>query len=155
MSVFDPEAFLDATINETFETKYPLVPDDEYEAILGEPIVFVGLSKEKGEPYAKLTIPYLIDDLKVEQATGLKMITVRQQFFLQAEFHPDGSIARLLNGPGKNIKLGRVRAAVGQENPPWNMRMLNGSGPVRVKVRIGLAQDKVTEVNEVVNVAKI
>ena len=67
----------------------------------------------------------------------------------------DGGIA---TGKNKNIELGRVRKAVGQNaDGPWNITQLRGAGPVLVKVvhREGDRKDgskwKRAEVDQVVS----
>jgi len=56
---------------------------------------------------------------------------VKQSLFLDV----DGS-GNLAMGPGKNVKLARLRAAVGQNDASqtWNITKLSNAGPMRIKV---------------------
>ena len=61
----------------------------------------------------------------------MERISVKQSLFLDI----DGSGA-LAFGANKNVKLGKLREALGQNNPgqSWNIQMLAGAGPLRIKV---------------------
>jgi hypothetical protein len=122
------------------ETEMRLVPPGEYTAMVAdfdktafEVIDFTYKSGERaGTPgqMTKFTVPFSINDPKIQEALGREKATVTKQIIL--DFAADGSLDF---GPDKNLDLGRLRAAVGQNTPgPWSPAQLRGAGPLMVKV---------------------
>ena len=60
---------------------------------------------------------------------NMERVSVRQSIFIDME--SDGRIAL---GENRNVKLGKLREALGQNNAgAWAPRMLVGAGPVTIK----------------------
>jgi hypothetical protein len=76
----------------------------------------------------------LLDVDEMKEKLGFQAdrdLFVKQGIFVELE--ADGSIA---GGPNKNVKLGKVREAVGQNKAgkPWAPRQLIGAGPCIIRV---------------------
>lgn len=124
-SAFDPDTFLNQEVTGSNDVKYTPVPIGEYKAFIDD----LGMDSYNDQPILVLSYALLDDNLK--EKLGLEKPTVQDRIFL--DMNEDGSIAF---GPNKNIRLGRVREAVDQNNPKkkWNFNMLRGAGPVAIMV---------------------
>jgi hypothetical protein len=123
MSTFDPELFLSQTFDGAMSTQVEQCPAGEYTAVVDDITVeqFQG-KKDPSKVYTKLTVRWAIDDPLVKESLGRDKVTVRQQLFL--DIGPNG----LDTGRGKNVSLGRLREAVGQNGPgAWSMGNLKGA----------------------------
>lgn len=118
MSAFDPEIFLATTTEESLSTQYVPVPEGEFQAVITK----IDARNPKGN--AILDVTWEIDDEGVRAETGMDHPTCRQSVFL--DMNDNGSLA---TGKGKNVQLGRLREALGQNNPnqPWAPSMLEGN----------------------------
>ena len=125
MSVFDKDTFLATEIKGANEVKYTPIPIGEYKGFIDE------LDTDNYEETPILVVTYALLDEALKASLGLEKPTVQDRIFL--DVNKDGSIAF---GPNKNVRLGRTREAVGQNDPkkPWNFNMLRGGGPVLLKV---------------------
>ena len=82
----------------------------------------------------------LLDVASLEETMGMDRLTVRQGLFL--DIGANGAIAI---GPNKNVKLGRLRDAVGQNKDcKWNFAMLKGAGPLKIAVSVKPDKDDPT-----------
>ena len=68
--------------------------------------------KDPTELWTILDVTYAIDDQGVREETGLPEPTIRQSIFLEL-----GADGKLDSGKGKNVNLGRLREAVGLNQP--------------------------------------
>lgn len=129
--MFDVDALFENTTTEANETTFTPIPEGEYTATIDK----LKMRSPK-EGMALLDIVYDIDDPDLAQRLNRQKVTVRQSVFLDIE---NGKLA---TGPNQNVDLGRVREAVGQNQPgkPWAPSMLEGAGPV--KIIVGHRQDK-------------
>ena len=123
-SVFDPDTFLSSTTTEASSTEYVPVPEGEYLAVVTK------VAARATERAKILDVTWEIDDEAVKAETGLEHPTVRQSVFL--DVNEQGALE---TGKGKNVDLGRLREAVGQNTPgqPWSPTMLEGQ-VARVRV---------------------
>ena len=130
MSQFDPASFLDATTTEASSTQTIPVPVGEYNAVIKEVKSRTWSSRDGTKSGLALDITYDIDDAAVKQLLERPTVTVRQSIML--DITEQGTLD---NGKGKNVQLGRLREAVGQNTAgqPWAPRMLEGQ-PLRVAV---------------------
>ncbi len=128
-SSFDPEAFLGETINDSFSTKFPTVPEGNYTSIIDKIAVKEVVTERGRVPVLEVFHNLLEDQLKAD--LGMEKIVVRQSIFLDL----DGA-GKLDVSEYKNVRLGRLRDAVGQNVPgePWGYRMLEGAGPLLIAV---------------------
>lgn len=110
MSVFNPETFLNTSTTEEFATSRVPVPEGEYVSVIKE--IKPRQAKDKGV----LDIIWGIDDPEVAELTGFASPQIRQSIFL--DLTEQGSLAI---GKGKNVALGKLREAVGQNQKgrPW------------------------------------
>jgi hypothetical protein len=124
-SAFDPNVFLNQEIVGQSETKYTPVPTGEYKAYIDD----LATDSYQDTPILVVTYALLDDNLKAE--LGLEKPTVQDRIFLDM----DGS-GNLAFGKNKNVKLGRLREAVGLNDPKkkFNFNMLRGLGPLNVLV---------------------
>jgi hypothetical protein len=138
----DAESFLSESIDGELATVREVVPEGDYQAMLEpfediEKILRTNEFTYKAGPNAgqpgsitslDLTMNILDPDLLAKM--GREKVTVRAQCTL--DFTPQG---KLDTGPGKNILLGQIRAAVGQNKPGHSLRDLSGAGPVLIRVK--------------------
>lgn len=130
-SAFDPDLFLSTSVSGALDTRYMPVPQGEYAAIIEEVKARIqpGQGDNAGKEFLIFDVLWLIDDQKVRDATGRDKVTVRQSLFIDRT--PDGSIDI---SKGKNIQLGKLREALGQNTPgAWAPSMLKGQ-VARVKI---------------------
>lgn len=140
MANFDPNTFMQQTVDQPLETEYRLCPVGEYQAMIQD---FDGSAfrtndftysrgPKQGQPGSMTSFdcPFVINDARVQQELNRDTAIVAMPCILDLD--ANGGIDF---GVNKNIKLGQIRAAVGQNNPgPWSPANLRGAGPVMVKV---------------------
>ena len=135
---FNPELFLNATTEEALSTEFVVLPEGEYTGVI-ESLnndSFKAFDIKKGENAGKkayrMDLAIAVNDetgsLKEEMGRAPK---ARHRFLLDMT---DGGALDF--GKGKNVQLGRLRAAVGQNKPgvPWAPSMLGGQ-PIRFKIK--------------------
>lgn len=134
-SPFDMDAFMNSA-DETaaVDTEYRPIPQGKYMAVIEK---VDGRRTEKQDEktgemraYTNLDVTWNIQDEQVKVELQREKVTVRQGIFL--ELNPQGKID---TGPGKNVPLGRLRAALGQNQPGvWSPKMMEGMGPCFITV---------------------
>lgn len=137
---FDPDAFMQQEVDAPMSTEVRLPPKKEYQATIGdftsdavEVFNFTYRNGPKtGEPgsMTKVTIPFVLNDPAVAADLDRTELKAEAQIILDI----DPSTGGLDFRPDKNVTLGRLRTAVGQNNPGerWNLQMLRGAGPLIV-----------------------
>ena len=118
--MFDEDAFMSSTSEGEMSTEFTPVPVGEYQAVVKK----IGTRSGEGEkgPWAMLDVTWAIDDASVTEATGMDNPSVRQSLFL--DITEEGGLNL---GKGKNIDLGRLREALGQNGAgAWSPSMLEG-----------------------------
>lgn len=124
MSTFDPDSFLDTNVEGALSTHIVPIPEGEYQAFISD------VKARQAKESRILDVHYKILDSELEKKLGREEVTVRQSMFL--DFTEDGALD---NSEGKNVRLGRLREAVGQNTGKrWSPRQLVGAGPVLIKV---------------------
>jgi hypothetical protein len=162
---FDPEQFMHQTVDRPLETEFTMVPQGEYLASIDDfdrdALESIDFTYKRG-PNAgspgnmlKLSLPFVINDDAVRQELGRDKVVVTKQIILDTDDN-----GQLAFGTNRNIELGRIRDAVGQNvNGPWSLMELRGAGPVMIKVvhieydRRDGTKGKRAEVERVVRVA--
>jgi hypothetical protein len=126
MSTFDPNTFIDQQVDQSSETKTTPVPEADYPAVVKQ---VKGNALPKGQ--AILEVHWLIDDEQMAKQLNRDELVVRQTIFL--DIAENGALEF---GTNKNVQLGKVREALGQNKPGqvWAPRMLEGRGPAMIKV---------------------
>jgi len=137
---FDPDAFINQTTEGPMSVQITQAPEGEWQAVVstdGELKDWFGTAewedRKTGEHKSAPTceIPIEITDQRAKDLIKRDKITTRYRMFL--DLTPDG---KLDASEGKNVKLGALRAAVGQNGPqPWNFGMLRGAGPFLARVK--------------------
>lgn len=121
----DPATFLSQAVSGALSTKRIAHPAGEYFATIKEiSYKTMDSKKEPGKVFHILDVVFKTDDALAKEQTGMNEPTVRKSIFL--DLLPDGSALDTSNG--KNVDLGRLRAAVGQNDPEksWTFNDLVG-----------------------------
>lgn len=130
--MFNEDDFMNNTTEGEMSTEFTPIPEGEFQAFIKGVKVRSGVSEKTGSEWAVLDVTWSIDDAGVAEETGLDNPTCRQSVFL--DLTPEGGLDY---GKGKNIQLGRLREAVGQNSGAWSPSMLEGSAAiVKVEHRI-------------------
>lgn len=146
-SVFDPEAFLNSTTDQPSETQYTPIPDGDYRGLIDD----VKLRQAKDSVILDLMWHLLEVPQEVLTALGRDKALVRQTLFLDIE---NGVLA---TGANRNVQLGKVRDAVGQNvsGQIWSPRMLKGAGPCVLRIVVKPRKDDASIMeNQITRVAK-
>lgn len=129
-SVFNPEQFLGTTTDETGETTFTPVPVGEWTGQIKKVEARSGTAQSTGRPWYSLDVIWSVLDDEVKTRTRMEEPTVRQSLFL--DVNEGGQLAW---GTNKNVRLARLRAAVGQNRSgkPWAPSHLEGQ---MAKIRV-------------------
>lgn len=151
--MFDANAFLSQEITGALDTKYVPIPPGDYPAIITK---LEGREQDNkndpAKPWTVLDVTYQLEDAKVREVTGLPNPTVRQSIFLEMD-----ASGRLDTSKGKNIALGRLREAVGLNDPdkPFSFQQLMGQACVVSVVNTPKKDDPSTIYSNVNKVGKL
>lgn len=118
--MFDEDAFMSSTSEGEMSTEFTPVPVGEWQAVVKK----IGTRSGEGEKgsWAMLDVTWAIDNAEVTEVTGMENPSVRQSIFL--DISESGGLDL---GKGKNIGLGRLREALGQNTgAAWSPSMLEG-----------------------------
>lgn len=131
---FDPAAMMNASIDAEFDTKLIPIPNGEYPAQIGtgekDVEITTGISKKNNKPWVQLVMMLDINDANLKQQ--LQRDQVRIRYSIMIDLDERGGID---TRPQRNIALGKLRAAVGQNaKGQWSFNMLRGQ-PLKVKVK--------------------
>ena len=128
-SAFDPTSFLAATTSEAGSTRLDPIPMGEYAAVIDNLEWREAETKNGTRKIMRVIWRITDDDLRVQ--LDRDNINVRQDIWLDET--RDG---QLDYSKGKNIGIGRLREALGQNQPgaPWTLNMLVGAGPALITV---------------------
>jgi len=120
---FNPDDFMAGTVTTALDTTYIPVPEGEYQASVSKIAVRTAPNKAGGPDYVFLDVQWKITDPEVAKATARDESQVRQSMFLDVN-----DAGQLDVSKGKNIDLGKLRDAVGQNTgKPWSPSMLEGA----------------------------
>lgn len=140
-TTFDADAFMASTIDEPLATEFTRCPPGVYQAMIddfnaSEALEIVNFTYKQGDragspgSMLKLTVPFVIQDAKVQAEMERDRVVVSKQMILDRD-----DAGRIATGKNKNVDLGRLRKAIGQEKAgPWSPVQLKGAGPLMVKV---------------------
>lgn len=120
---FDPTTFLNSEVDVALDTKIVPCPAGEYPALSEKVDAVPWQTKDGSKSGVKLAIIWDIQDENAKQVTGRDPTRVRQDIMLDLT-----ETGQLDLGKGRNVGLGRLRQALGLNNPgePFNMGMLQG-----------------------------
>jgi len=143
-SAFDPDLFMNTTVSTVLPTKMVPVPPGEYTAIIDDV-----KTRQNTDGSVVMDVSWSIDNADVAAKTGRTKNVVRQSIWLDFE---NGVLAA---SEGKNVGLGRLRDALGQNTgAPWSPTMLKG-GVAKVKVVPNINKDTGEDYGKVVAATKL
>lgn len=121
MSVFDPDAFAQTATEGAMDTFLTPCPHGDRQ---GQVEKFDTRQFEKdGTEYTVMDVSWHILDEESKKVTGMEKPLCRQSIFI--DLTPEGALD---NGKGKNIQLGRLRDALGQNTgKKWHPNMILGA----------------------------
>lgn len=130
LSMFDPETFMQTQFEGSMSTKLILVPAQDWPGIIAKAVAKKTVIE--GEDRAILDVQWCIEDPKCTEVTKQVKNFVNQAHFLDIKFVDNMPVIDF--GEGKNISLGALREAVGQNtNKKWSPNMLVGqAGTIRI-----------------------
>lgn len=115
---FDPDQFLNTSTDAPMSTEFTPVPEGEYNAVVSKIE-----ARQTSNGKSILDVVWAIDDEIVRKVTGMDNPTCRQTIWLDVTDSGALDISK-----GKNIGLGRLREALGQNKPgAWAPSMLIGN----------------------------
>lgn len=137
-STFDPDQFLAATFTDANDTTFDPLPEGEYPGVVNDVKFESGTSQKDGKAWARLDVFWNIDAPQVAEQLGRKELRSKQGIML------DVTETGLDMGKGKNIGLGRLRAALGLNTPgePFSFNMIKGRA-AKVKISHRLYEGKI------------
>lgn len=152
---FDAEKFMNSTVD-PMATQFTVCPEGEFPFIIDSdpkqliPKHLEGISQKNNQPYSfdQLEFSCLCQDQNVLASLKRDKVVVRLRVNLDLTAAGDLEV-----GQDKNVGLGRLRAALDQNKPGWNPRMLLGAGPFIGKVEHSQVKDATYA--DIVRVAKI
>ncbi len=148
MSTFDPALLEETIIDAANATSIVPVPEGEYTGLIDD-YTFRDQIETKFGQRVPIDIYWVIDDADLRKKLDRDIITVKQGMLL--EINDDGSLAV---GPGQNVGLGRLRAALNMNGKGFSFPKLKGAGPARILVVHNVrGDDTYSEVKKVVPMA--
>jgi hypothetical protein len=126
---FDADSFMNFTTTDAGSTKVRPCPIGDWLAMV-EDIKFRSGTSDDGKAWVSMDVFWSIQDEAPKQELGRDKVTVKQGIFIDLT---DSGLMDM--GPDKNVKLNRLREAVGQnvQGQPWAPSMLKGQ-LARIKV---------------------
>jgi hypothetical protein len=131
--MFDPNQLLDMQTSDANSTRFTPCPEGEWPATISDVLIKSGTSQKTGEAWTRLDVKWEIQGTTANSAVDREKIITNQGIMLNLT-----DSGGLVMGDGKNVRLGRLREAVGLNAPgqPFSFRMLIGrSGKINVKHR--------------------
>ena len=134
--MFNPEDFMNSAAD-PLATQFETCPEGEFPFIIDSdpaqliPKELSGTSKKTGNAYHfwQLELNCICQSDEVRQKVGRDKVVVRLRLNLDLDDN-----GRLEVGPNKNVGLGQLRDALGQNTPGWTPKNLLGAGPFIGKV---------------------
>ncbi len=138
------EEFLQTTTEAALDDHLEPCPPGEWTAVTGKPAIydFVFQKGDRvGETGFRMTVKYTIQDQEVKDHCERDVVSVTASILLDMTDDNTG----LDMGKGKNIGLGALRSALGQNVPgaAWSPAMIEGQ-PIKVKIKAGVYEERVT-----------
>jgi len=121
----NPEMLLESAVKAAFDTKVPPCPEGEYTLLISKLTPRSGINKN-GEPYCMLNVLLEVEDQAVREELGRDQVFVQHSCMLDLVTNPTTGLPMLDDAKGKNIDLGRLRAACDLNEPgqEFSMNML-------------------------------
>lgn len=132
MALFNPETFLDDDAGGVLSTERTLVPTGTYSNCYIKDVKpsegIIGKGERAGEPWARMVFVWVIDDDAVRQELNKSEVVLSQGIMLDLD-----SNGKLDEGKGRNIRLGKLRQALGINDGPVKWRDFIGK-PATIQV---------------------
>ena len=151
-STFEVNAFANTNFEGSNSTKLEPIPEAEYKAVIQGPLNDRGKSgfrtTDKGQVI--LDVVWGIDDPGLSKTLGLSTPTVRQSVFLDLTASGGLDMSK-----GKNVGLGRLREALGQnkDGQKWSFGSIIGQ-VAQIKVTQRVVRDDQTGEENIYNDVK-
>jgi hypothetical protein len=132
--MFDPKQFASSNVA-PLSTQIEVCPEGEFPFVIGsdpkmlEPRHVTGTSDKGPYDFWVLDLTCECQDQNVKSQLGRDKVTARCSINLDIDAN-----GQLDAGKGKNVSLGQLREALGQNTPDWNPGRLLGAGPFIGKV---------------------
>lgn len=134
-SMFDPDDFLNSSASGEMSTQVEPIPEDDHLAVIDK--VEPKEIETKNGPRLILNVFWAIDNPELAERLGRNNLSVRQTIWLDMTEDGHLDISR-----GKNVGLGRLREAVGQNTgKAWKPADLVGAGPCMIRVTHDVQDD--------------
>jgi hypothetical protein len=119
-TTFNEEEFLQTPVEEALSTVSLKIPPNDYKGMIAKPEhISMGFTP-KGSPV--LEVWWTLDAPEVSEQIGKDTLMVRQTLYLDLT-----AAKRLDTSKGRNVQLGRLREALGQNGPgKWNYNDMVG-----------------------------
>ena len=120
---FDADTFLSSSVAGSNSTKVIPCPPGEFFAVIEKIGARQVQSKDGSETRVVLEVSWLVEDDGAKAATGRDSVSVKQGIFLDLD-----ALGGVDTKEGTNVSLGRLRAALGLNDPsePFSFQMLPG-----------------------------
>lgn len=146
MTTFDPNTFLNMTVEESNDTKIIPCPAGEYLAIAEKVDIKPWASRDGSSSGLKLEVLWDIDDSNVKALLGRDTVKVVQQQMLDLT-----DTGQLDMSKGKNVGLGRIREALGLNVPgqPFSFGMIAGRPAKVIVSHRAVGEDLYAEIKKI------
>lgn len=134
LSAFDPDTFLDTSFDKSMSTSVILPPAQDWPASISK-LTPRKFSTDDGDR-ATLNVQWCIEDPECQKVTGMNKSFANQTIWLDFKFENNENVLDF--DEGKNVALGQLREALGQNKKgvKWQAGMLrDGVATVRVSHR--------------------
>ena len=123
-SVFDPDAFAQTSVDGAMDDHLTPCPWGDRKGQVDKFVTRQFVSEKDGKTYTVMDVFWHILDEESKTITGMDKPLCRQSIFL--DWTPEGGLD---NSKGKNVQLGALRTAVGQNSTgkKWHPNKLNGA----------------------------
>ena len=138
--MFDASKFTATTFAGAMSTEYDVIPEGDYTLMVGpydEKTWFRAQTFKNDDGTDReavaFEIPMEIIDDTVRATMGRTLVFSRYKGFIDLDANGDIDFSK-----GRNIKIGRLREVLGQNDPtqPWGFPMLAGRGPFKGHNRV-------------------
>lgn len=146
MGTFDVKSFEAQSYDKPMDSTYTPIPPGEYVGQIGleenDLKIETGTSQKNGRAWARLdTWVYLADPSGALKATHGDKPRYRLATMLDLTDDSTEDNPRLATGANRNLDLGRLQAATGNDKPGWTFGQFRGKS-LRLKLNVGPRKDK-------------
>ena len=146
MTTFDPNTFLNMTVEETNDTKIIPCPAGEYLAVAEKVDIKSWAARDGSSSGLKVEILWDIADENVKAMLGRDSVKVQQQQMLDLTDTGNLDMAK-----GKNVGLGRIREALGLNvaGQPFSFGMIQGRMAKVIVSHRAVGEDLYAEIKKI------